>query len=516
MEIQFDLQKFLQTGLRQSENLLLGTSANQTLIGLRPTEGGMRSHLEPDDPFSGAVSVSWPFPQLFRGRSVTLLCEQTTIYEVDESDWSRSEITTYDMADEGSTKNIPSGSTWQFVDMGKSWCLFNGSCAIFKTDWFSEKALVVDNVTIKTGAYFRGRLFLGGFSSDFWSSSISGTSWNDLWNSATTQLGTWGHTLGNPEQNWVWWSRVGGGDILHLFRPDLAVAGIPGLSSVDGIHDSDDPLWIDFLKSTQSAMMPMDWRGTVLGVLPLQDKIVVYGEDGVSLLVPSNTESGPTLGLVESSIPMGVAHRTAFGGTQNQHFFIDNYGDLWTIEAGGGFQKLGFGEFLSPYLDEDWIITPDPREQEVHLSCNSTSFVLSNLGLSESKYSLSGGGFASGGLIATYKTHSGTKFKLETNPFDMSSSDQKRLVSVEVDYNNISDLTLKLNFRYDRSSSWITSNTLYPSPEGQFLFPIMGNEFYLTLEGTFTTSTQLKGLRARFNYASDRGVRGPRFEGIQA
>lgn len=515
MEILYNLSSFLEKGLRRTENLTLGAPANVEVLGLRPTEGGMRAHLKPDDPFSGAVSVTWPFPQFFRTRSKTLLCYETTVYEVDESDWSTTELTTYNMLDETVEKAITAGGTWQFVDMGKSWALFNGSCSVFKTDWFSEKALVVDGVSIQTGSFFRGRLLLGGFGSDFWSSTVDGTSWSDLWGSETELLGTWGHSLGSPEQNWVWWSRIGGGDVLHLFRPDLAQSGIPGLSSLSNIHDEDDPLWLDFLKSLQTGMMPMDWRGSVLNMLPLRDRVVVYGEDGVSIVSPASTDLSPTFGLIESSIPQGLAHRTACGGTQDQQFFIDNYGDLWTITT-QGFQKLGFGEFLSPYLDEDWIITPDPREQEVILSCSSTSFVLSNNGLSESKYSVSGGGFVSGGFGATFVQQTGTKFKLQTNPFDMNAGDQKRLVSVEADYEGVSDLTLKISVRYERGGDWITLSTLYPSPEGQFLFPVMGCEFYLTLEGTFTTSTLLKALRVRFHYASDRGVRGPRFEGIQA
>jgi len=84
----------------------------------------------------------------------------------------------------------------------------------------------------------------------------------------------------------------------------------------------------------------MEWGGQVYLVKPLYKGVVVYGERGVSVLIPA-TSPTPTFGLL--NLPLsGIIGRFAVTGDLDRHWFIDLDGYVWTI--GNDFipQKLGY------------------------------------------------------------------------------------------------------------------------------------------------------------------------------
>jgi hypothetical protein len=84
-----------------------------------------------------SITVSFPFPQIFKGSEVTLLADVEHLYYATEgTNWTIAAAVTRDGYATTSAKTISAGSSWHFADFGRSWALFNGVSTVFKTDMY--------------------------------------------------------------------------------------------------------------------------------------------------------------------------------------------------------------------------------------------------------------------------------------------------------------------------------------------------------------------------------------------
>lgn len=223
----------LRTGLKTDSRVPSGAQVLDVCTGLRPTRFGLKDYLPITQPFSDAYltatlggSLGWPFPQLFRGKSITLLCFQSTIFEVNEADWTATEILLYDAANFGNavpaTATITAGGPWHFMDFHDTWVLMNGVTTIFKTGYYSLP-IATDDVTIKTGCEMKGRAIMGGFNpSNFYALADWPAYWETLNANAPAEIRQKAEIMaGGAGTNWCWWSTIGGGDLLWLISKDL-------------------------------------------------------------------------------------------------------------------------------------------------------------------------------------------------------------------------------------------------------------------------------------------------------
>lgn len=216
-------QDALRNGIRPDSRTPSDAQYLSTCTNLRATPFGLKDFITVNQPITAGtltaagVTPTWPFPQLFRGKSVTLLCDEAAIFEVDESTWSLTPILPLDFRYSGAQRPVVAGGPWHFLDLYDTWMLFNGACVVFKTP-FNSTPFCQTDVTIQTGCeLWEGRVFFGGFnSSDFyrmvdWPTFLATYEANIPSNISAETL-----TSGAGE-NWVWWSTVGGGDLWWLF-----------------------------------------------------------------------------------------------------------------------------------------------------------------------------------------------------------------------------------------------------------------------------------------------------------
>lgn len=117
----------LGNGLRPTER---NARNSQFLIALRgaiPYDNVVSSLRELPDPIS-VLNATWPFPQLFHLRRMTLICDRTAIYE-----YKNGVLTLL--------CNTVSGDTWSYADFGEYIVLTNGESLITRdpqTGIFSE------------------------------------------------------------------------------------------------------------------------------------------------------------------------------------------------------------------------------------------------------------------------------------------------------------------------------------------------------------------------------------------
>lgn len=236
METVVSFKDAYRAGIRRDFRNAANSQALVTCRNLRPTQWGLKDHLPITNPFSAVtlenagIIPSWPFPQLFRGKKVTLLADATAIFLVDESDWSLTPIDTYTIYNTDAASqalDITEGGPWHFMDFHDTWMLFNGACQVFKTG-YSPKTFVQNAVTIRTGCeLLEGRALMAGFDRDNYRTQA----WRDY-------LATYMDNIPKAYQqdlsigadgNWLWWSSIGGADLMHLFRLDAAITSTMAL-----------------------------------------------------------------------------------------------------------------------------------------------------------------------------------------------------------------------------------------------------------------------------------------------
>jgi hypothetical protein len=499
MPQRLSLKEALVKGLRPSDRearnaqlMVQYRNAQCTPNGARPfpSFSTLVSNLNSQSP---PVSVSHPFPQIFVGKQENLMVMGTRIFSLNpDAGYDATELTVYTYASPYTTSTvIPSGGgTWHFADFHSTWFLFNGKSVLWKSKWRDANKIFIKTIpTIATGCSFRGRMLMGGFkASDFWSSE-----WQDQWNSWMSKGSGWGYSVGAPGPNWVWWSSIGGGDLLHLFDKELAIGGIPGITGTG--HDADDPSALFNMLTSTAGFMPVDWQGTVWRLLPMKNAVVVYGEGGVSALLPF-PEPIPTFGLEESILRIGIASRSAVAGDLKRHLFVDGQGVLWSLAGNLQLTRLGYEEYLSALLPNEITVFMDPDREEFYISgINSggdkIGYKLTESGLCRTPFVPTamvfvdrGGGLKLQGL--RNNDADTNTITLETIPTDFGDRSIKTIEAVQWvgrDASFSTPFKLQPKFRYKENSALATGADISLDNRGYAYVGLSGLEFSFVITG---------------------------------
>jgi hypothetical protein len=499
-EFSNNLLEMVRSGLRRDER----GSGMLSMYGVVPSEFGPRHYTRVTCPIS-PLTVTWPFPQLFRGKGITLLAYATTVYEVDESDWSVTPIVTYDALDESATKTITGSGPWHFIDFFDTWVLMNGTSAVFRTNMEgmlggTNKTLVYNSGTIGTGCALAGRAVYGGFNtSNFWQED-----WKALMEHFTGSTGAQVEpSLGMPS-NFVAWTTIGGGDMLWPIYPEVSMLGHVG----QGGYTVDRSRWKELMERNEAGFMPMPWKGTVLCVKRLGQNAIVYGDHGVAALIPV-PEPVPTLGM-RSLLGVGAASRGAIGGDEHQHVFVDATGYLWSIGEDMKPQRLGYHEFFNGMLGSNAVVSHDPEENEFYICDGTDCYVLNRAGLGEATELVTSLTVTDGGLVGVKKVNTSATFSMLTDSVGVDVTGIKMLKSIDVDMDGVSGLQVAVDTKYQKGDSFVGGAWVDVNREGSAYMGVSGTEFRVGVKGTGTSGVRLNGLSMRWQHSDKRYLRGVR------
>jgi len=432
---------------------------------MKPLEFGLRASTGCVNPFEVDHFKEWPFPQLIRTASETLLVYADKVYTVTEGDtWTRgAAYTTYDLNSPADVKGITSGGVWHCADLGKGWLLFNGECVVFKLGtetMFDEEAItyVQDTISVQTGCASRGRLILGGFTP----TQLFSEDWEGTWLKYLASLPYSTSTdIGNIGSNFVYWSSIGGGDILLPFSPGLSK---DGMVKEDEPDEYDEEFFLELFKRNELGFMPMPWQGSVLCVKPLGKGVAVYGADGIAVLVPT-IEPYPTYGL-QRVADFGIASRGAVGGSEWGHVLIDSSGNIWKLGNDYSLRKLGYKEYIADILTGEMVISWDAEHDEYYISGSSTSLVLTPQGLGRNPQHITGAHDVSGYFVGVSSTDDSTAVVAVTDIIDFNYRDMKTITTVEVGCSVTDNVYVAVDFRYNEKDDWIRTPWIPVNPEG--------------------------------------------------
>jgi len=488
--------------------------------------GGTGLTFEASTDFNGTVDISdvhiyyfadleWPWPQLFRGREVTLIAWKQHLATVDETTWYNTNLTVYDASSTATEDTITNatGGAWHFCDFGTTWALFNGVEVVYY-DPGTSKYLVWDDTTIKTGCNFRGRAVMAGFSD-----------WPAVWKTAYQKLAeddsSISHTM-TLGDNWILISPPGDGGIASPWWLNDALSGTITTSGRDATYYEQVRQY--FLRNDWF-MAPLPFQGNVLRVEPLGKGLMVYGEDGVCVLYPAVIGDTATFGLktFRELRSVGIAGRSAIaiaGGDgsddSGEHVFIDTKGNWWRVGVDLQPQRLGYSEFgsaLSTYPVGSYHIAEDEDE---FLMCDGTDgYVLTRSGLCKQEQ-----GFVSsiitdgsGNTYATInpdETITGLASFL-THPEDFALPGMKSVNMLMCLHTGLTDAQCRVYYRYldaDAATETWTATDWIDLDHAGVAFPrITANEFKFEVRGTPETDARVYSLIVEWELEDKRFIR---------
>ena len=488
-EASFTLDKELWKGLRPDERTPRNSNLLSTCTNLKAEQFGLVDVDVLSSPFTAGqltaagITISWPFPQLFHGSRVTLLCDQTSVFPIDTTTdpWSIGTAYTTKSPDTPYGNNtITAGGPWHFVDIQKAWLLFNGSCVVFRSfahDYPSvsnfatipDEVFCYDTNTMGTGEYFKGRSIVGGFDS---------SDTHNIW--------------GTVNENMIWFSTVAGGDGLYPFMSDLIDANLQLF-----LEDRND--W---------GIMPTEFPGNILSTKKLGDRFIVYGDEGISVGYPfldptSSIGMSPLLGV-------GIAGRGAVAGNNLTQAFIDTSGKLWRVEGDQFPQELGYQEYFTSMLGNTIVGAYNPIDKDFYFSDGTASFLLTDGGLTKITQNITSIVVDGGTPKAIFPAYSNADaFEIVTNEFDMGQKAIKHIRSVETASENCSSIQVKVFYAFNDDTAFSDTGWVSVNAFGIAHMSVSGVDFKLAVKGTADgTDSRLDMVRVKYVGEDKRHIRG--------
>lgn len=483
--------------------------ALQKCQNLRSTPDGLCDFIDLNQPMSDAYLTStlggtkaWPFPQLFVGKKVSLLCFETSIYTVTEASgaWTAAAITVKNAADLTSgapaTLTISSGGgAWQFVDFWDFWMLFNEKVVIFKAA-FSSSTWGTEAVTMRTGCnWYDGRVVIGGFNAanifalSNWPSVLTNYD-NDVPTEISTLISA---VTQGADKNWLWHSSVGGDDVLHFFNVGFFTSGsIQGTPNFG--YSSTYPQFFDYMARGDSGFFPMPWAGPIACVKGLGEGFVVYGREdtttykrgGVTGCYPVDTRVGRR-DIQDLSSGVSIASRGAVGGNEKKHLMIDESGFAWLIGSDFKAIPLDYEEFFENLVVDDIVISHDEHRDEFYIADGVEGWLLNGHGLSRAPWMPTTVHFARGGLQSIYFAASyAPAVVIKSHPVRTSDSGRQintvTYATFKVTQTAGGLCTVKLGYRLRQQDNWTETAGVAIDTRGTLALFMPCAEFYWILE----------------------------------
>ncbi len=514
---------------RNSDFLLDCFNAKITPYGLVPYE-------PVELPFSqltlnaNQIVLGWPFPQLFKGSSKMLIADRNRIFLVNENDWSVFRLTNFFSAltPTSVVTNITIGNQWQFCEFWDTWMLTNGVNTIFHYNKHLMRVLSPDNPAdrmyigtkprTQACCAYRGRAWFGGFDPNFF--------WSAKWTSLVT---TFANTTANLatdlaildsfqglDENFVWWSSIGGGDMFMLF---VALTELEEGFTAGG-YDSANSYIIEKMKENTFGCQPMKWKGKVRQMKPLGAGVMVYGDGGVSALIPTDSRMSTK---EFTQLASGVSNTGAVGGNEEEHLFVNNDGYLWHVDKEFKVTELGYREYMQSMLGRDIIISYNPQQGgEFYICDGKKSFILTKSGLTEHGQHVTSIINTQGRVygLGLHKEAMNKEFRLKTDTIGQrQQSGVKHITWMDIVHEmpefpaaggtSQSSLKASIDFKYKTGVAFTETDKIELNDEGQAYMGISGKDFRLRLTGTDYRDVNIDSIRARYHVEDRRFVRGP-------
>ena len=227
-------------------------------------------------------------------------------------------------------------------------------------------------------------------------------------------------------------------------------------------------------KNNLAGHRPLDWNGTVWCIKWLGSKLVVYGENGISLLTPVNEAFG-----LHTISQQGIKGKLAVAtvGTVNYHLTTD--GRLVALAPDAQPIDLDYSEYLST-LSASVSMNFDPYDQLLYICDGSVGFIYDPVAksLGAGPVNITGMAYRDGSrYIAAQAAISTPAFEIVTDIYDLGSRHGKTITSIEAGVDTTVVLDVRIEYRQSKSSAFVATNWYALDGRGVKYLPCYGYEF---------------------------------------
>jgi hypothetical protein len=498
---EFELPIQINKGLRPDERIGrgFGREYSHELNRLVPQPFGLRAANVLDD-LIDPLDVSWPNPRAFRMQDRVLLFGSdfvSTLNDTGNPPWLYSKLATYALDNPDQTALIYGQGIWNGTEDELFGVYTNGSVVVILgqdgfLSGYDDKVLVAD-IPVNTVTRHEGRVIYGGLSPN--------VVWTDEWRVLFDEVLNDSPAQVNYEErnairdNFIFWSSINGTDALWPLKP-------PEVGE-----------WRDIFRRNQAGFTPLPTPGQVLRVLPLGDGAVAYSTTGVYYMRPM-IEPVSTYGLQRIG-RKGMMAIGAVAGTENEHLFMDEEGDLWKLATNLTLSYIGGKEFTAAFEGNLPIFSYDSLDDEYWLSDGSTTLVVSNEGIGASNQQPLSILVDQGERLSPLASaNRDDEYRWFSEVLDFRYRDLKTVTMVEVGMQNPSFLDdpvqVAVDYSYDQRGDFARSSWVTVSPEGFARIQITALEFRVGVrwQGGVETDPELDYINVKWQRGGRRTARG--------
>lgn len=324
------------------------------------------------------------------------------------------------------------------------------------SDGWAFGAAATESFPLSVTIDAQGRIVFGGIS--VYSTDFSSGDRYDIWQILRKHnRGTIVTDESIPNNRLLFWGAKGGAEADIPFTAELSLfCGV----KVDVYKH----ILMGMARAGELGFTYIPWEGSINEVHRLGDDLVIYGSAGVGIATWDGQGYVPRKVLDIGTNALGDVCANI-----NQHVFLDRTGVLWTIEAGKGFERLGYSEYLSTFPGSCHFSYDKLSDDYYIQKSDGTTYILANTQGGQYKYALATSRYTPWCIIAGAATRLGAigttanfvpYFK--TGRLDMDSRSVKTLDYVELGKEtfdtNLHKVTATISFR--------AGGTTYKTPTG--------------------------------------------------
>jgi len=236
---------------------------------------------------------------------------------------------------------------------------------------------------------------------------------------------------------------------------------------------------LDFtiLKDNLAGERPLDWKGKVHALKKLGNKVVAYGENGISILTPAGNAFG-----LETIARIGLKSKQAVAGTDSVQYLLDKHSQLWELSQGLTF--LDYSEYLSE-LGSAPVLSYDPHERLLYLCDGTKGFVYdpATKSLGRGPVNVTGIGVQDGTKYVTAPAAIAMPLlAVTTDIYDFGTRRAKTIQSIEVGIDTAATIQIAIEYRQKIASAFASTSFYTIDNRGVKPIGCYGYEFRFLLK----------------------------------
>jgi len=231
-------------------------------------------------------------------------------------------------------------------------------------------------------------------------------------------------------------------------------------------------------ESNLAGERPVDWAGCIWHLRKLGDRMMAYGENGVSIFKPSGVHWG-----MDTIYRIGLKNKGAFAGSEEMHFFVDNLGQLFKVDS--KVTKYDYSEFLSEMGTV--ILSLDTEKRLLYICDGSIGYIfgIDSVSLGKGPINVSGFGVQSNSIYVVSDGAIDTpRFEICTDIYDFGTRNFKTIREIEFGTNLTDFLYASVDYRNSYKDEFKQIGWFLVNPDGRAHPRCYGSEFRFRLRST--------------------------------